>query len=46
MNAPTYEQYTAWIATLRTPVQPYTRKQWDNMSTINKYGIARAMRTA
>ena len=40
----TYHDYLAWIASLTKPVQPYSEREWDTMSSINKYGILLTVR--
>jgi len=40
----TYHDYLAWIASLATEVQPYTEREWDTMSSINKFGICLSVR--
>lgn len=39
----TYEQYVAWVATLKGGATPYSRKQWDRMTASHRFGINLAM---
>jgi len=41
-----YDAYIQWASTQTyngQPIKPYTAKQWNNMSAINKFGIMRAV---
>lgn len=41
-NTNDYQRYLAWAQTQSykgQPITPYTPKQWDTMSPINRYGI-------
>lgn len=46
MTTATYEQYVAWAGASKTPITPYTRRQWERCGEQHKRLITLAMRKA